>query len=113
MDTPVNHTFVRGFDETKVVDLSVNAKRRNQTDIRTFRSFDGTQATVVSIVLRHETSKPARSRDRPPGPRADRRRLCVISASGLVWSMNCESWLVPKNELITDDSVRALISRSV
>ncbi|MCY1377265.1 hypothetical protein D9M69_648280 [compost metagenome] len=33
----------------------------------------------------------------------------MISASGLVWSMNWESWLVPKNELITEESVRALI----
>src|ERR1019366_10629163 len=43
------------------------------------------------------TSNPARSRDRPPGPRAERRRLWVISESGLVWSMNWESWLDPKN----------------
>ena len=33
---------------------------------------------------------PARSRDRPPGPSADRRRLCVRPASGLFWSMNCD-----------------------
>ena len=36
---------------------------------------------------------PARSRDRPPGPSADSRRLWVRPASGLVWSMNCDSWL--------------------
>ena len=45
-------------------------------------------------------SKPARSRVRPPGPSAETRRLCVISDSGLVWSMNCDSWLEPKNSLI-------------
>src|SRR3954464_10202194 len=52
---------------------------------------------------------PARSRDRPPGPRADRRRLWVRPASGLVWSMNCESWLVPKNSLMEATTGRMLI----
>ncbi|CFP61311.1 Uncharacterised protein [Bordetella pertussis] len=26
--------------------------------------------------------------------------MCVISDSGLVWSMNCDSWLEPKNSLM-------------
>src|SRR5580698_2429893 len=52
---------------------------------------------------------PARSRDRPPGPSADRRRLWVRPASGLVWSMNCESWLVPKHSLIDATTGRMLI----
>ncbi len=30
-------------------------------------------------------------------------------ASGLVWSMNCESWLVPKNSLIDATTGRMLI----
>ena len=34
------------------------------------------------------TSNPARSLDKPPGPRADRRLLCVSSPSGLFWSIN-------------------------
>ena len=37
------------------------------------------------------------------------RRLCVISESGLVWSMNCESWLEPKNSLIAAETGLALI----
>ncbi len=45
------------------------------------------------------TSKPALSRLRPPGPRAERRRLCVISARALIWSMNWDSWELPKNSL--------------
>src|SRR3989441_920994 len=46
------------------------------------------------------TSNPARSRDNPPGPREERRRLCVISLSGLVWSMNWLSCDEPKNSRI-------------
>ena len=45
------------------------------------------------------TSKPARSRLRPPGPRAERRRLWVISARALIWSMNWDSCELPKNSL--------------
>src|SRR3982750_3867773 len=52
---------------------------------------------------------PARSRDRPPGPRAGRRGLWVRPASGLVWSMNCDSWLVPKNSLMEATTGRMLI----
>ena len=40
---------------------------------------------------RHGTSYPARSRVKPPGPNADRRRLCVNSPNGFVWSMNCDN----------------------
>ena len=53
---------------------------------------------------------PARSRDRPPGPSADSRRLWVRPASGLFWSMNWESWLVPKNSLMDATTGRMLIS---
>ena len=45
------------------------------------------------------TSNPARSRLSPPGPRALRRRLWVTSARLLIWSMNWESWELPKNSL--------------
>src|SRR5664280_910822 len=41
----------------------------------------------------------ARSRVRPPAPRALRRRRCVRPESELVWSMNCESCEDPKNSL--------------
>ena len=53
---------------------------------------------------------PARSRDRPPGPSADSRRLWVRPASGLVWSMNCDSCEVPKNSLMEATTGRMLIS---
>jgi hypothetical protein len=37
---------------------------------------------------------------------AERRepRLCVISESGFVWSMNCESCEDPKNSLMTAET---------
>jgi len=35
--------------------------------------------------------------------------LWVNSANGFVWSINCESWFVPKKVLITEDNVLALI----
>ena len=35
--------------------------------------------------------------------------MCVTSESGLVWSMNCESWLEPKNSLITAETGLELI----
>ena len=53
---------------------------------------------------------PARSRDRPPGPSADSRRLWVRPASGFVWSMNCDSCEVPKNSLMEATTGRMLIS---
>ena len=52
---------------------------------------------------------PARSRDRPPGPSAESRRLCVRPAIGLVWSMNCDSWEVPKNSFSAATTGRMLI----
>src|SRR5207248_1706634 len=39
-----------------------------------------------------------------------RRRLWVRPDSGLTWSMNCESWLVPKNSLMEATTGRMLIS---
>ena len=38
------------------------------------------------------------------------RRLWVTSDRGLFWSMNCESWLDPKNSLTTADTGFALMS---
>ena len=52
---------------------------------------------------------PARSRDRPPGPSADRRRLWVRPEIGLVWSMNWLSWEVPKNSFSAATTGRMLI----
>ena len=52
---------------------------------------------------------PARSRDRPPGPSADRRRLWVRPEIGLVWSMNWLSCEVPKNSFSAATTGRMLI----
>ena len=43
------------------------------------------------------TAKPARSLIKPPGPNAEIRLLCVNSANGLIWSMNCDNCELPKN----------------
>src|SRR6476469_8513763 len=56
------------------------------------------------------TSKPARSRVRPPGPSAETRRLWVTSDSGLFWSMNCDSCEEPKNSFTAAATGLALIS---
>ena len=45
-------------------------------------------------------ANPARSLVIPPGPKTEIRRLCVNSAKGFVWSMNCDSGLDPKNSRI-------------
>ena len=50
------------------------------------------------------------AREGLPGPSADRRRLLVSSASGLVWSMNCDSWLPPKNSFMAATTGRMLMS---
>src|SRR5215217_7383218 len=44
------HFTVRSFDKAHVIDLGMYAKRRDQTNVRTFRCFDGTQTAVVAIV---------------------------------------------------------------
>ena len=38
------------FNETKYIDLSEHAQRRNQTNVRTFRRFNWTKTTIVSVV---------------------------------------------------------------
>ena len=53
---------------------------------------------------------PARSRDRPPGPRRTGDACASGPAIGLVWSMNCDSWLVPKNSFSAATTGRMLIS---
>ena len=44
------HLTVRSLDEAKLIDLSVYAERRNQTDVRSFRALDRTQTAVVGVV---------------------------------------------------------------
>ena len=48
-DTVV-YLAIRCLDEAEVVDCSVNAKRRNKTDVRTLRALNRTETTVVGIV---------------------------------------------------------------
>ena len=52
---------------------------------------------------------PALSRDNPPGPRAERRRLLVNSANGFVLSMNCDNCDDEKNSLIEAVRGRMLV----
>ncbi len=107
-DVAVLDLAVRRLDEAELVDARVGRQRRDEADVRTFRRLDRADAAVVRGCT-SRTSKPARSRVRPPGPRAERRRLCVTSDSGLVWSMNCESCDEPKYSLTTAETGLALM----
>jgi hypothetical protein len=78
---------VRGFDKAHIIYLGMHAQRGYKTNVRTFRCFDGTETPVVGIVYVTHL-KTGTFWERPPGPSADIRRLWVISASGLVWSIN-------------------------
>ena len=68
----------------------------------------GTQAAVV-VVMDVADIEGGPVTDRPPGPRADRRRLWVSSARGLVWSMNWDRGRDPKNSLMAAVTGRILI----
>ena len=46
----IGNVAVRRFDKTKLVDVGVYAKRRNKSDVRTFRALDGAKASIVRIV---------------------------------------------------------------
>ena len=41
---------IRCFDKAKLVNSGISTKRRNKTNVWTFRRLDRTQATIVSIV---------------------------------------------------------------
>ena len=41
---------IRGLDESEIVDLGIDTERGDQTDVRSFRSLDRTETTVVGIV---------------------------------------------------------------
>ena len=89
------------------VSMKPNSLIRAKVDIELIRPmfgpsgrFDRADAAVVRRMnVAHFEARALA--ERPPGPRAERRRLCVSSASGLVWSMNCESWLRPKKSRMT------------
>ena len=46
----IDDTLVGGLDETKLINLGIDAKRGDKTDVGTFRSLDGAEAAVVGIV---------------------------------------------------------------
>ena len=46
----VHHAAVRSLDKAQMIDLGEHAERGNQTDVRSFRSFNGTQTTIVGVV---------------------------------------------------------------
>ena len=50
----VGHTVlylaVRCLNEAQVINLCIYTERRNQSDVRTFRTLNRTQTTIVSIV---------------------------------------------------------------
>ena len=48
--TAVLNDAVGRFDEAEVIDFGINAERRNQTDVRTFRTFNRAETAVVSVV---------------------------------------------------------------
>ena len=50
VDNAVCHLTVRSLDKAKLINLCINAKRRNQADVRTFRGFNRTKTSVVSVV---------------------------------------------------------------
>ena len=50
VDLRIGHIAIRCLDEAELVDLCIDAKRRNQADVRTVRRLDRTEATIVGIV---------------------------------------------------------------
>ena len=77
------HLAIGRLDEAEFVDPRVARKRADQADVRAFRRFNRADAAVVRRVNVAHFESRAFTR-KPPGPRAERRRLCVISLSGFV-----------------------------
>jgi hypothetical protein len=61
-----------------------------------------------ALMCTSRTSKPARLRFRPPGPRAESRRSWVSSLSGLVWSTTWLSSPRPKKKSMAEEIVLAV-----
>src|SRR5437588_5665861 len=47
-DPPIDNFPVRRFDEAEFIDARVTRQRRNQADVRTFRSFNRADTAIVS-----------------------------------------------------------------
>ena len=50
INNSVLNLAVRSLDESQLIDFSVNTKRRDKSDVRTFRALNRTKASVVCIV---------------------------------------------------------------
>ena len=109
-DPAVDDLAVRRLDEAELVHPGVGRQGADEADVRAFRASRSGTCGRSGEKWTSRTSKPARSRDRPPGPSADRRRRWVRPDSGFTWSMNCDSWEVPKNSLIAATTGRMLMS---
>ena len=46
----IYYLTIRRFNKAEVVNLCIDTKRRNQTDVWTFRGLDWTQTAIVSVV---------------------------------------------------------------
>ena len=46
----VLHLSIRSLDESEMVNLCIYTERRDKSDVRTFRTLDRTQTTIVCIV---------------------------------------------------------------
>ena len=96
------------LDEAVIVDAGVGGQATRSgrcSDLPASRW--GTCGRSACSARRAPRSRRGRGADRR-GRGRDRRRLCVSSLSGLVWSMNWLSWLLPKKLWITAETVRAL-----
>ncbi len=63
-----------------------------------FGPFSGVLIDTYDHSIVHVTPhNPARITSKPPGPKADKRRLWDNSESGLCWSMNSDNLQEPKN----------------
>ena len=98
---PSADAAVRRLDEAVLVDAGERRERRDEADVRTFRRLDRADAAVVRRVNVADLEARALAREAAGPERAERRRLCVTSLSGLVWSMNCESCELPKYSFTT------------
>jgi hypothetical protein len=101
-DLAVDDLAVRRLDEAVLVHVRIERQRADEADVGALGGLDGAHAGVVRVVdvadgRRHVGAAAGAGlvAARPPGPRAERRRLCVRPASGLAWSMNWDSWEEP------------------
>lgn len=91
---------VRSFNETEFIDLAETSQGRNQADVRTFRRFYRAHTAIVRMVDVADFKACTFTGQTAGAKGTQTAFMCIISAKGLVWSMNWDSWLEPKNSLI-------------